>query len=397
MEKAIEGIRVLDFSRYVAGPYCGMILSDMGAEVIRVEPPGGADDRSLGPFLPDGDSIPYGLILGRNKKSITLDIRHDKGKKILELLIQKADIVVHNFIPLSKEADLLNYHRLKEINPRIIVVWITGFGPEGPRSEEPCFDSIAQALSGAMSYCGFPGGPPTRSAVPYVDLASGVFAALGAVVALFHRERTGRGQLVDIALLDTAICFVATMGALAESQVLGFEREAIGNCSFHTYANAFRVKDGWVMVNVIGNACWERFTRAVGLRDLTWDPRFSDDAARFRNRDLITHLVAPWMAGRDTEEVLRVLKRARVPCGEVRRISKVIGDPHLRQREIIAELDGGQWSKIPVPGPIPKFSAMKTRDPAPGPSPGEHNREIYSELLGFSEEELVTLERQGVI
>ena len=161
MAGELDGVRVLDFSRYVAGPYGGMILADLGAEVIRVEPPGGSEDRSLGPFLPDGESIPYGLILARNKKSITLDLGRQRGREILDLLISKGDILIHNFPPSSMEASLLDYGRLEKINPGIVVVWISGFGPQGPRSSEPCFDSIAQALSGAMSYCGFPGNPPT--------------------------------------------------------------------------------------------------------------------------------------------------------------------------------------------------------------------------------------------
>jgi len=393
----LDGVRVLDFSRYVAGPYGGMILADLGAEVIRVEPPGGSEDRSLGPFLPDGESIPYGLILARNKKSITLDLGRQRGREILDLLISKGDILIHNFPPSSMEASLLDYGRLEKINPGIVVVWISGFGPQGPRSSEPCFDSIAQALSGAMSYCGFPGNPPTRSAVPYVDLASGVFAALGAMVALRHRERTGKGQLVDVALLDTALSFVAAMGVFAEWEVLGFEREAIGNYSFHTYANAFQVKDGWVMVNVIGNGCWRRFTKAVGMEDVASDPRFSDDETRFRNRELITAIVAQWMAQRSAQEVLEVLKGARVPCAQVMRVSQVMRDPHLRERKTIAEVEHGRWGKVPVPGPIPRFSRIQERRANPGPSPGQHNREIYGEVLGLSAEEMEVLRREGVI
>jgi len=388
---------VLDFSRYVAGPYAGMILADLGAEVIRVEPPGGSEDRSLGPFLPDGESIPYSLILARNKKSITLDLKRERGREILELLVSKGDILIHNFAPSSTEASLLDYGRLERINPGIIAVWISGFGPEGPRSSEPCFDSIAQALSGAMSYCGFPGNPPTRAAVQYVDLASGVFAALGAMVALRHRERTGKGQLVDVALFDTAVSFVAAMGALAEWQVLGFEREAIGNYSFHTYANAFQVKDGWVMVNVIGNGCWERFARAMGMDELASDPRFSDDETRFRNRELITAIVAPWMARRNGQEVLEVLKAARIPCAQVVRISQVMRDPHLTQRKTVVEVEHERWGKVPVPGPIPRFSRIQERSPRLGPSPGEHNDKIYGELLGIPAEEMEALRREGII
>ncbi len=397
MAGELDGVIVLDFSRYVAGPYAGMILADLGAEVIKVEPPGGSEDRSLGPFLPDGESIPYSLILARKKKSITLDLRRERGREILERLISKGDILIHNFGPSSTEASLLDYGRLEKMNPRLIEVWISGFGPEGPRSSEPCFDSIAQALSGAMSYCGFPGNPPTRSAVPYVDLASGVFAALGAIVALRHRKRTGKGQLVDVALFDTALSFVAAMGALAEWEVLGFEREAIGNYSFHTYANAFKVEDGWLMVNVIGNKCWERFTKAVGMEEVASDPRFSDDETRFRNRELITAIVAPWMAQRNAQEVVEVLKAARVPCAQVMRISQVMRDPHLRQRRTVSEVEHRTWGKVPVPGPIPRFSRIPETRPQPGPSPGQHNGKIYGDLLGLSAGEMEALRREGII
>jgi crotonobetainyl-CoA:carnitine CoA-transferase CaiB-like acyl-CoA transferase len=187
------------------------------------------------------------------------------------------------------------------------------------------------------------------------------------------------------------------MGVLAEWEVLGFEREAIGNYSFHTYANAFQVKDGWVMVNVIGNGCWRRFTKAVGMEDVASDPRFSDDETRFRNRELITAIVAQWMAQRTAQEVLEVLKGARVPCAQVMRISQVMRDPHLRERKTIAEVEHGRWGKVPVPGPIPRFSRIQERRPHPGPSPGQHNREIYGEVLGLSAEEMEVLRREGVI
>lgn len=397
MAKVLEGIRVLDFSRYAAGPSGGMILADMGAEVIRVEPPGGADDRTLGPLAPNGQAIPYCLIFARNKRGITLNVRSEKGRELLHRLVKKTDVVMHNFTSGSPEAKILGYEALKAVNPTIIVLSLSGFGNSGPYTQRPCFDSIAQAISGAMSYNGFPGNPPARAAVAYVDLATGVYAALGIMFALYHKQSTGEGQAVDLALLDTAVSFVSSMGTAAEVKLLNFVRQPIGNYSFYTYANAFKTKDGWVMVNLIGEALWQRFIKLVGREELGTDPRFVGEMKRFENRELITDLVKPWMAERTSVEVVRSLEEARVPCGKVNNLAEMTVDPQVRAREMLVEVDYPGIGKVPLPGVVPKLSRSPGKIERRAPLVGEHNEEIYGGLLGLPGQQLSQLKREGAI
>ncbi len=287
MTRVLEGIRVLDFGRVIASAYCGTLLADMGADVIKVERPGGEFDRKLGPFTPSGKAIVYELITPRNKKSITLNTRHPKGQEILDELIEDTSIIITGFTRKGNQLMGLDYERLKQINPGIILVAISGYGQSGPGSDRPSFDAIAQAESGAMSYTGFPGSPPTRAAVPFVDFSTATMGAYGAMLALLHKERTGKGQLVDVSLLDTAFTFVAGTGVVAEYTLLNQIRPQIGNHSFYNYSDGFEAKDGWVMISVIGNEIWQRFLGVIGRVDLLEDDRFSDDLSRYQNRDLI--------------------------------------------------------------------------------------------------------------
>jgi CoA:oxalate CoA-transferase len=397
MAKVLDGIRVLDFSRYISGPYCGMLLADMGAEVIRVERPGGEDDRNLGPFTPDGQAMAYAIALPRNKKSLTLNIRTERGRQILSELVRRADIVLHNFTPTAEEAKVLHYDSLKAINPSIIGVIITGFGQEGPSAGKTCFDSIAQAMSGAMSYGGFPGSPPTRASVPYVDFSSGLSAALGAMFALFHRERTGIGQLVDISMLDVAFGFVAGTGVAAEYRVLGEVRQQIGNSSFYNFTDCFKARDGWVMISIVGRGLWRRFCRAIEREELIDDPRFKDDMARYLNRDQITPFVAEWMGQRTMEEAIRQLEGARLPCGPVNTIAEAVEDRQIAARQMLVEVDQPGVGKIPIPGVAIRLSQSPGGVETCAPALGEHNEEIYCGLLGLEREELTRLKQENVI
>ncbi len=396
-EKALQGIRVLDFSRYIAGPYCCMLLADMGAEVIRVEPPRGAEDRNLGPFSPDGQALVYGFILQRNKKNITLNLRDPASSELLQRLIPKADILVHNFPPGTEEAMVLDYNSLTQLNPALIEVIITGFGQYGPYAERTCFDSIAQAMSGAMSYTGFPGSPPTRAGVQYVDFSTGLSAALGTTLALLHRQRSGKGQLVDVSLFDVALSFVAAAGVAAEYKLLEHVRPQVGNNSFYAYANSFRAKDGWVMINVVGNSAWHRFCRALGRDDLASDPRFKDNLSRYLNRDEIHPTVADWVKQKTVEEVTRILEAARVPCGPIRDMVDIYHDPQVTAREMLVEVVQPGTGIVPMPGIAIKLSATPGSIDSPAASPGEHNLEIYHHLLGLSEEQITDYRDRGVI
>ena len=396
MEKVLTGIRVLDFSRWLAAPYASTLLADMGADVIRVEKPGGELDRELGPFAPDGKGMIY-LTIARNKRAITLNLDSEKGKEILQGLVRRSDVVLHNYTSGADEAKILSYSALKEINPGIILLVVSGFGTTGPYAGHNAFDTIGQALAGAMSYTGFPGNPPTRSGVAWVDYSTGVHGALGIMIALYHRMQTGKGQMIDVALLDVAVSPVALAGAAAEYKIFGNIRQQIGNHGFYSFTDCFEAKDGWVMMSVVGNALWRRFLRAIGREDLKDDPNFKDDMARFQNRHLTRPIVAEWTKERTTKEIIERLAEARVPCDKINNIAEMVEHPQVKAREMIVDVEYAGVGNMPLPGVTIKMSETPGNIEKRAPEVGEHNEEIYSELLGFTPEEVSRLAAEGVI
>lgn len=394
MAKVLEGIRVLDFGRFVACPFCGLLLAAMGAEVIRVERPGGEVDRRTGLLAPNGENF-FMLTLGRNKKAITLDWLTERGRDILKDLVRRSDVIIDSFSPDAKQAMGLDYASLKQINPGIIVVSVSGFGQYGPYSRRRCFDPIAQAMSGAMTITGFPGSPPTRSAVPYVDFATGLYAALGTMLCLFYREKTGIGQEVDVSLMDTALSFIGRH--VAEYKVMGEPQQQIGNHSRHCIAELFEAQDGWVFISLITNDIWRRFLRAAGMENLEAEPRYEDDLSRFRNRHLLDPVIARWVSERTVDEVMGLLMEHGVPCGPVKTIPEVAEDPHVWARDMLVEVDYPDMGKVPLSGLAIKLSHTPGEVKAPAPRVGEHNEEVYCRLLGYAKEELARLEEQAVI
>lgn len=397
MPMVLEDVKVLDFSRFVSGPYATMLLADMGAEVIKVERPGGSDDRELGPHAPGGQSLPYGIILARNKKGITLDIKRSDGAWLLEELVRRCDVLVHNFAVGSPEAAILSYDRMSELNPAIVEAAITGFGQYGPYASRGCFDMVAQGMSAAMSYAGFPGNPPTRAAVPVADLGVATHAALGIVLALYHRKSTGRGQLVDAALLDTMVSFVNVMGVAAEYKLLDFIRPQQGNNSYHCFADLFRTSDGWVSVNVMSDSIWRRFCRAIAREEWTSDERFKDNEARYQNKHLLAEFVSQWMSQRSTSQALGAMEKAHVPSGNVNSIPQMVADPHIHSRNMLPEPDFPGVGPVPMPGVTPKLSDTPGDIRRRAPTVGEHNEEVYHGLLGLDSSRLEDLRHKGVI
>ncbi len=395
---ALKGIRVLDFGRYIACPYGGMLLADMGAEVIRIEPPGGSEDRGLGAFASTGENIPYGMITCRNKIGITLDIRKNEGADILGRLVNTADVVMHSFAPGSPEAKILSYDHLGTINPRIIVVSVSGFGKTGPYSQRPGFDSVAQALSSMMSWCGFPKNPPTRASLPVIDCSTGVMAAYGAALCLLSRYKTGLGQEVDLGLLDTAVSFVATMGIPAEVALLNYERPQVGNSSFYNFSNAFRTKDSrWIMLSAVGNRIWRRLVKALGVEELADDPRLKDDMSRFENRSLIEPIFSG-LAGKYTaSEFVDLLQKARVPCGEIKSPAEMVKDPQINARDLVVDVNYPGIGKVPLPGIVPKLSRSPGSIRKRASKLGEDNGKIYLKELNLSGKELERLKKEGVV
>ena len=389
----LEGIRVIDFGRFIAGPYCAMMLADMGADVIRVERRDGGEDRKLGPVTESGEGGLF-LNVNRNKRGITLEPAHQLAGEIIRRLVRSADIVVVN-LPLDVMKRLgLDYDSLRAIKEDIILVMASAFGPDGPYKDRVGFDGVAQAMSGSMSLTGFPG-PPVRSIVSWVDYGTALHAAFGAMTALYHRQRTGRGQLIDVSLLATGVTFM--MPLLAERRARGIKREQLGNTGYYAApSDVYSTRDGWIIVPTIGGPMFRRWARVVGREDLIDDPRFKDDNSRGNNAAAINEVMSEWCTARTREEAMAELERARVPCGPVYDLDEVLADPQVRARQLIREIEfptGGH--AIPIasqPVRLSESAASLRR----APRLGEHTDDVLSELA-FSGDEIAMFREAGVV
>ncbi len=391
----LSGIRVLDFSRYKAGPYCAQLLGDMGAEVIRIERPGGAEDREMGPFTAEGESL-YPLFTSRNKLGVTLNLRSPAAPGLVHRLVSLADVLVENFAPGGEEAHILDYAALSQVNPRLVQVSVTGFGHTGPYAKRAAFDTVAQAMSGAMSITSFPDGPPMKAGVNYVDFSTGIYAALGVMFALYARQKTGLGQHVDIALLDVGLSFMES--TFAEYERFGVVRPQIGNRNYFAAPfDAFQAKDGYVYVAVVGQGLWRRFLKATGLASLGEDARFRDNRSRAVHGKDLSALIAPWMAQRTVAEIVAVMQQAQVPCGPVNTIPQAYADPQAQARQMVVPTDHGHLGVVPLIGNPIKMSAAPVTVRRTAPSVGEHNQQVYGQLLGLSAEDILRLQSEGAI
>jgi crotonobetainyl-CoA:carnitine CoA-transferase CaiB-like acyl-CoA transferase len=394
MTAALAGIRVLDFGRYIAGPYCATLLADMGAEVIRIERREGGEDRYLVPVTQQGEGAMY-IGLNRNKKGITLDPAHPESAEIKRRLIASADVVVAN-LPINILTKLgLDYDSLTTIKPDIILTMVSAFGSTGPYANRVGFDSVVQAMSGAMSLTGF-APTPTRAMVAFEDFATALHAAFGTMVALFERKRSGRGQMVEGSLLSTGVLMMSSL--LAERHLTGIVREQRGNASFHTApADAFQTKDGWLMVQVISNPIFRRWAKLVGRPDFIDDPRCADDLARGDNYEMINEAMIAWTKQRTTAEAIAELEAARVPCGPVYDLASTLNDPQIKARELLKYLD---YPGSPKPVPVPEQPVQLSATPAEirhrAPTLGEHTDEVLLSL-GFTFDEIAAFRVARVI
>ncbi|HKP12927.1 MAG TPA: CoA transferase, partial [Blastocatellia bacterium] len=348
MPGLLDGIRVIDFGRFIAAPYCAMLLADFGADVIRVERREGGEDRRLGPVTAGGEGGLF-LNLNRNKRGVTLDLAHAKAEAVIRRLVRSADIVVVN-LPLGVMRRLkLDYDSLWQIKEDIILVMASAFGPDGPYRDRIGFDGVVQAMSGAMSLTGFPG-PPVRSVVSWVDYGTALHAAFGAMAALYHRSQTGRGQLIEVSLLATGITFMTPL--LAERRAMGIRREQPGNIGYYTApSDAYRTRDGWVLVPTIGDDMFRRWARLMGREDLISDPRCKDDITRGDNAQLINGVMRDWCAARTRDEAISQLERARIPCGPVYDLDEVLADAQVNARGLLeaVDYDGSAVPTAPPP------------------------------------------------
>jgi len=371
-----------------------MLLADFGADVIRVERREGGEDRYLGPITESGEGGLY-LNLNRNKRGITLDLAHPEGAEIMRRLIKSADIAVVN-LPIAVMKKLgLDYDSLRRIKPGIILVMASAFGSDGPYANRVGFDSVAQAMSGAAGLTGFPGAP-VRTVVPYVDYGTALHAAFGAMMALYEREKTGQGQVIDVSLLATSIAFMLPL--LAEKELTGITREQQGNTSYHSGpGDIYRVLDGWILISVVGQSMFRRWAEVMRRNDLLDDPRCKDDLTRANNHELITEVMNNWCAERTREQAIAALEQARVPCGPVYDLDEVLNDPQVRLRKIIGKMKfSGSEKPVPIAGTPLQLSATPSEFRRSAPVLGEHTAEVLSEL-DFSPEEIDSFRRVSAI
>ncbi|RMF91828.1 MAG: CoA transferase [Nitrospinota bacterium] len=393
MDSILSGVKIVDLSRFIAGPYCTQLLADMGAEVIKVEPLDGEHGRRESPFW-QGESLYY-LIFNRNKKSVSLNLRTPEGKEILARLVQRCDVVVENFRPGVLERIGFGYERLKALRSDIILVSISGFGQEGPYAQKPCFDFIAQAMGGLMHMTGWPDGPPTLVGTFIVDYTTAVHAALGTLGALYHRQATGEGQVVDVALFDVVTSLLRTYPL--EYLLLNQEPARVGNRErFCSPANAYPARDGYVFLVATTNGQWNNLLRAMQREELIDDPRFNTPMARVQQREVIDSLVGDWIKEQSVAEVVRILEELSVPCTPVLDIPQVVRHPQFQARQMLIEVEHPRLGKVPLPGMPIKFSRTPGTIRSVPPAIGEHNQEVYGGL-GYSEEEIAAFQRRGIV
>ncbi len=397
MAGPLVGIRVLDLGRYIAGPFCGMLLADLGAEVIRVERSTGADDRYLGLLTPCGYNYSF-VNVNRNKKAISLNFeRNEKAKEILNELIKRSDVVIENFSPEGAEALGITYENFRKIRPDIIFAHISAFGPTGPYSHRLGFDMTTKAMSGTMSVSGFPG-EPCREQVFYVDFSTASLTAVGVVSALYHRQRTGQGQMIDTSLLQTAVTYMAPF--IGEWETGGILREQVGNRSYWVGpTDLYKTRDGrWIMLAIYPNPIWRRFCRFIGREDLATDPRFHNDLACWEHRHIIDPIVSDWVASQTAEELMAIAEKIPIPVGICYKQDEVAHDPQVKAREMLTEVPSPDGSgSVLVTGLPIRMSGTPLKIERSFPAVGQYNEEIYCGLLGYSHEDLVRLKDEGLI
>jgi len=396
MPKPFEGIKVLDLTRVLAGPFCTMILSDLGAEVIKVEIPKiGDDSRSFGPFK--NEQSLYFLSLNRAKKSITLNLKTAEGKTIFKDLVKEFDILVENYRPGTMEKLGIGYGVLKKINPKIIYAATSGFGHTGPDSHKPAYDLLAQASGGIMSITGWPDAPPTRVGMSTGDITAGMFTAIGINAALYHREKTGEGQKVDVAMLDSQVAILEN--ALARYQVEGVSPTPLGN-RHPTLSpfQAFMAEDDYFVLAIGNDSLWQKFCITVDKEEWITDDRFTTNTARNKNLKVLIPMLNKLFLTKKAIEWIEIFEESGVPCGPINTIEKVMNDNQIQARNMIVEVDDEKVGFIKIAGnPIKMTSIPEEKKLNPVPKLSEHTSEVLGKYLGFDEEKLRQLADDGVI
>jgi CoA:oxalate CoA-transferase len=394
-ERPLHGVRVLDLSRVMSGPFCTAMLADLGAEVIKIEMPEFGDDgRHFGPYI-KGESA-YFMLLNRGKKSMTLNLKSDRGRAILEALVGSSDVRIENFRPGVADRLGIGYAALEPLNPSLIYASISGFGQNGPLADRPAYDLIVQAMSGLMDVTGQRDGPPTAIGESMADVCAGMFAAWGISTALFDRERTGKGRNLDIAMLDSMFSMMLTVLGL---QLYSDRAPArVGSRHPVTYpVDAFEAKDGHVVMVVSSDRAFGAFGKAIGQPALSEDERFRTNADRNANEDALKAIIEAWTSEHTADEIVEALDAAGIPAAPVLSLADVANSDHIASREMISTVEHPTLGDIPLVHQPVRFSGAERSFQRPPPGLGEHTRELLTSLLGYGSAEIQSLADDNVI
>lgn len=399
-ERLLEGVKVLDLSRVLAGPYCGMFLADLGADVIKVENPAGGDDsRSMGPFVGEGEyqQSSYFINFNRSKRGITLNLKHPQAQEIFKDLVKQADMVIENYRPGTMEKFGLGYEVLKEINPGIIYGCVSGFGHTGPYSKRAGYDIIGQAMGGLMSTTGWPGGEATRTGTPMGDVLGGLNLAIGLLAALHRKEKTGKGEKIDVALVDSVVSSMAniTMIYFAEGRI----PDRIGNRYESTYPyDSFAAQDGSVIIGAGNDKLFKLLCDVMEMPELCADIRFVTIKDRVEHHSELKEIIEAWSSGFKLDEIVHKLTEAGVPSCPVNTLDKVVHEPQIAEyRNMFPTINQTGIGKMQVTNNPQRLTQTVSDPTMPAPLLGEHNEEVFGEWLGYTPDQVVHLMQEGVM
>ncbi len=391
----LKGMRVIDLSMMLAGPSGSMLLGDLGAEIIKVEPPKGDETREGPPYFYGEDSA-YFWSINRNKKSLVIDLKNPEGRKVLYDLVGQADVVFDNYRPGVLERLQIDYEHLKQFNPRIICCSISTYGDTGPYRDRPGYDLIVQAMSGGMSITGEPGGAPVRAGVPIGDLMGGMVAVHGVLAAYISREKTGKGQRIEVSLLDTQVYYLTYVAQYYFHSGKIPEPIGSGHQSLVPY-QAFKTKDIYIVIVAHQDNHFRLLCQAIGKPEWAEDPRFATRVARLENKSILIPMMESHLQTAPGDEWLEKIHKAGVPAGAINTIDRVLSDPQVLARDMVLEIESADRQKIKILGNPLKMEGTPVTTFARPPLFGEHTREILSGILGYSSEKIEDLRKKGIV
>ncbi|WP_257984384.1 CaiB/BaiF CoA transferase family protein [Neobacillus cucumis] len=396
--KALEGLRVLEMGQLIAGPFASRLLAEFGADVIKVESPTTGDPIRTWRIVENGTSL-WWYVQSRNKKSITVDLRQEEGQEIIRRLVKEIDILIENFRPGTMEKWGLSFEELKKINPRLIMLRVSGYGQDGPYRDKPGFGSIGEAMGGLRYITGYPDRPPTRVGISIGDSLSALYAVIGALMAVYHRDvnGTGEGQVIDVALYESVFSLMES--TIPEYDRAGVIRERTGSTlPGITPSNTYACADGkYVVIGANGDAIFKRLMNAIGREDIAEDPQFENNAKRSEHAEYLDRIIEDWTKSMPFSEVIKYLDAAKVPAGSIYSAEDILNDPHYQARQMIQDVEVEGLGNLKMPGIVPKMSATPGGIEWAGPKLGQHTEDVLKEKLQLTKEQIVELKDKGII